>query len=529
MRVYTTHGNLAGTGSNPDRPGHALFSMDDSVSEIIRTRLGRVGRLIGISLTALVILQVVIFAVLFAIFGAQVLSDWLPELILAVLFTLLLGAIALYFLGQARVTLQREVSQAVGQELRELHSANDRAQSLQRMASTLSATLSFERVVEQSLDVCSLALDEMGIPRASLVGAVFLYEAGMLRPIARRRFLGSDGDQLIAGKLGVVGAALSQAEPVVTNNPQEDPELQVYEAFRECLTAVCVPLRAGFQLFGAMVIGTDTAVHFDRDHIDLFKAVGDQAVIALQNAQLYQRLEAEKQRLIEADEEARKELARDLHDGPTQSIAAIAMRMGFARTMIDQDPARAKEELLKVEALAKRTSAEIRGMLFTLRPLVLEAQGLGAAVDALLRRYSESDGIEMHLIGAEHGSLLSKRAQVVAFAIIEEALNNARKYSKATVIEVRMWQTDGLFAAAIRDNGVGFDTYDISRDYSTRGSLGMVNMRERAERIDGSLRVESSPDVGTTVTLVVPLDKHGAGTEMEEQVFEESHLIDAGH
>lgn len=487
--------------------------MDDSVNEVIDTRLSRVGRLIGISLIILTTLQVAVFLLLFGLAGAQAAGAWLPELILSVLFTLLLGALVLYAWGQARIGVQRDVSRLVGQELRELHAAGDRAQSLQRMASTLSATLSFERVVEQSLDVCSLALEEMGVPRESLVGAVFLYEQGMLRPIARRRFLGSDDDRIIAGKQGVVGAALSQAEPVVTNNPQEDPELKAFAAFRECLTAVCVPLRAGFQLFGAMVIGADTAVHFDRDHIDLFKAVGDQAVIALQNAQLYQRLEAEKQRLIEADEEARKELARDLHDGPTQSIAAIAMRMGFARTMIDQDPARAKEELLKVEALAKRTSAEIRGMLFTLRPLVLETQGVGAAVDALLRRYSESDGIEMRLLGAENGALLSKRAQGVTFSIIEEALNNARKYSKATLIEVRFWQTDGLFVAAVRDDGVGFDTYDINRDYSTRGSLGMVNMRERAERIDGSLRVESSPDSGTTVTLVVPLDKHGAAME----------------
>ena len=504
--------------------------MDDSVTDIIQTRQARAARLIGISMLILVGLQVALFLLLFAFLGAQIAAEWLPELVLSVLFTLLLGAIALYALGQARIAILREVNLAVGQEMRELKSTNDRAQSLQRMASTLSATLSFERVVEQSLDVCSIALEEMGIPRQSLVGAVFLYEQGVLRPIARRRFLGGDSQQVIAGKQGVVGAALSQAEPVVTNNPQEDPELQVYEAFRECLTAVCVPLRAGFQLFGAMVIGTDTAVHFDLDHIDLFKAVGDQAVIALQNAQLYQRLEAEKQRLIEADEEARKELARDLHDGPTQSIAAIAMRMGFARTMIDQDPARAKEELLKVEALAKRTSAEIRGMLFTLRPLVLETQGLGPAVDALLRRFGESDGIEMRLIGAEAGALLSKQAQVVTFAIIEEALNNARKYSKATVIEVRLWQTDGLFAAAVRDNGVGFDTYDISRDYSTRGSLGMVNMRERAERIDGSLRVESTPDSGTTVTLVVPLDKHGADVEMDddEALTAEPQLVNAG-
>ncbi len=501
--------------------------MDDTIDNTIEREIASTGRLIGATLASVVALEILVFVVVFALFGAQTAAEWLPELVLAILFTLFLGAMAFYGLGRARLRLRREVTQATAQELRDLRSASNRAQSLQRMASTLSATLSFERVVEQALDVCSLALDEMGIPRESLVGAVFLYEDGILRPIARRRLPGADSERAIPGKQGVVGAALSQAEPVVTNNPPEDPELKDFEAFQNCLTAVCVPLRAGFQLFGAMVIGADTAVQFDRDHVDLFKAVGDQAVIALQNAQLYQRLEAEKQRLIEADEEARKELARDLHDGPTQSIAAIAMRLGFARTTMDQDPARAKQEIQRVEALAKRTSAEIRSMLFTLRPLVLETQGVGAAVDALLRRYSETDGIEMRLVGAEMGALLGKSAQVVVFAIIEEALNNARKYSKATLIEVRFWRTDGLFVAAVHDNGVGFDTYDINRDYSTRGSLGMVNMRERAERIDGSLRVDSSPTAGTTVTLVVPLDKHSPEGEEDSLYTEQPQLIDA--
>lgn len=506
--------------------------MDDSVDTTIDRGIARLNRLVIITLVLLIVLEIGLFVLVFAVFGMRPVGEWLPELALAALFTLLLGVVALHGLGQARLRLRRDVNQRVGQELRQSRAADNRVRSLQRMASTLSATLSFERVVEQSLDVCSLALDEMGIPRESLVGAVFLYEDNKLRAIARRRFLGEDSQRTIAGKQGAVGAALAEARAVVTNNPQEDPELRVYDAFRECLTAVCIPLRARYRMFGAMVVGTDTAVQFDQDHLDLFQAVGDQAVVALQNAQLYQHLEAEKQRLIEADEEARKELARDLHDGPTQSIAAIAMRLGFARTMIDQDPERAKQEIQRVETLAKKTSTEIRGMLFTLRPLVLETQGLGVAVDALLRRYSESDGIEMRLIGGETGNVLSKSAQVVTFAIIEEALNNARKYSKATLIEVRFWQTEGLFAAAVHDNGVGFDTYDVNRDYSTRGSLGMVNMRERAERIDGSLRVESTPETGTTVTLVVPLDTQQVGDESAveegERLVEQPQPSDAG-
>ncbi|MEZ4516109.1 MAG: GAF domain-containing sensor histidine kinase [Chloroflexota bacterium] len=499
--------------------------MGDLVSKATEERFALFNRRILITLIVIAVVQAIVFVLLFAAFGSQPVGEWLPSLVLSTLFLVLMAVLILAGVNAMRVKHLREINQLIGQELLELRSANDRARSLQTMASTLSATLSFERVVEQALDVCSLALEEMGIPRESLVGAVFLYEDGVLKPVARRRFLGHDAELAIPGTSGVIGAALSQAEPVVTNNPQDDPELMVYEAFGECLTAVCIPLRAGFQLFGAMVIGTDTAVQFDRDHFDLFESVGDQAVIALQNAQLYQRLEAEKQRLIDADEEARKELARDLHDGPTQTIAAMAMRINYARGLVDQDPERAKQELEKIESLVKKTSAEIRGMLFTLRPLVLETQGLGAAVDSLLKRYSETDGIEMRLIGAENGALLSKSAQSVVFPIIEEALNNARKYSRASLIEVRFWRANDLFAASVFDNGIGFDTYDVNRDYSTRGSLGMVNMRERAERINGSLRVESTPDSGTTVTLVVPIDKQPPATAGDETVEEVSETV----
>ncbi len=174
-----------------------------------------------------------------------------------------------------------------------------------------------------------------------------------------------------------------------------------------------------------------------------------------------------------------------------------------------KNPKQAFIELKKVEELAKETSREIRAMLFALRPLVLETHGLSAAIEMAMNKIRESAGLDLRLIGGENGDLLNEQAQGIVFYIIEEAMGNARKYSEAKMIEVRLWQEEDLFVARIQDDGIGFDIQSVNANYSSRGSLGMVNMRERAERIDGSLKVDSAPGKGTIITLVVPLSKHG--------------------
>lgn len=483
--------------------------MAEKIAAKIKRNFQRLNMInIGIFVGVLV-LEVLIFFLLFNVLTPTSPGLWIPSLIIAGVGLLIAGAASYYLNEQFSHNISEDVSKTFEKELYQLQAANNQAKTLQSMASVMRATLSFERVMEEALSVCSLAIEEMGVPPSSLVGAVFLFEGDSLKPVAMRRFTQLDFDRVIPGKRGIVGTALNNAEIEVTQAPRQDPEIRQFASFQNCLTAACIPLRFGFQIFGAILIGSDTAVQFDQHQFNLFNAVADQAVIALQNAQLYQNLEAEKQRIIEADEEARKELARDLHDGPTQTIAAIAMRINFIRSLISKSPEQAVGELEKVEELAKQTSKEIRGMLFTLRPLVLETHGLAAAVETVMNRIRETDNLRIELIGGENGELLNEPAQGVVFSIVEEALGNARKYSKARLIQVRFWQEENLFVAVIQDDGVGFDVQEVNSDYSSRGSLGMVNMRERAERIDGSLRLESAPGRGTTVTLVVPLNKHG--------------------
>ncbi len=443
----------------------------------------------------------------------QPFREWLPTLVVSNFVVIALSIIILVMVSGLGNRVQRLAESTVGEELRKLRAANKRALALQGMASTLRATLSFERVVEAALDVCSLALKESGIPANTLVGAVLLYENEALVPVTTRGFMPHDKEQRIDGESGLIGGALKAAEPATTHNPQADPELQKLLTFQRCNTVVCIPLRTGFQIFGVMLLGTEVEVEFEQDQFDLFNSVADHAVIALQNAKLYQDLRAEKQRIIQADEEARRELARDLHDGPTQSVAAIAMRVNFIRSLISRDLDQALVELDKVESLARTTSQEIRGMLFTLRPLVLETEGLAAAVETVADRLQQDHNLPVRFIGGETADLLDERAQSVVFSIVEEALSNARKYSEASRVDVRFWREEDLFVAQVQDNGVGFDIQSVNSSYSTRGSLGMINMQERAERVDGSLRIESTPGKGTSVTLVVPLDKHGRSEE----------------
>ena len=435
-------------------------------------------------------------------------TEWPSSVWFSTGFIALLAIIILVVTRSRSERMRLAVEKAAGKELRILRSSYKKNQALQEMATRLRATLNLDEVLESALNVCTLGMQDAGVPEKNIVAAVMLYDGDELKLVAKRHMT-RDPIFRIDDKAGVIGKSMMNAEPIIINEIEKDPVLPQFVSFRRCRTMVCIPLRVRFQIYGVMLIGSEIKFKFDDDSLELFLSVADQMVIALQNAQLYQNLENEKQRLIEAETEARRQLARDLHDGPTQTVSAIAMRLNFVRNLILQDPQEAIKEVKKVEEMAKNTTKDIRGMLFTLRPLVLETQGLGPALETIMERISEETGIIMRLTGGETGDLLNPQAQGVLFYIIEEALGNARKHSKASNIDVRLWNEDGLVVTRIQDDGVGFAVDEVMGSYETRGSLGMINMRERAETIDGSIQINSSPGRGTAITIVVPLDRQG--------------------
>jgi signal transduction histidine kinase len=293
---------------------------------------------------------------------------------------------------------------------------------------------------------------------------------------------------------------------------QRDQELMKLVAFRTCKQIYCFPLRSGFNAYGLLMFGYPEADYFTPERCEILEILGRQAVVAIQNARLYQDIVDERERMIELQEETRKKLARDLHDGPTQSVSAIAMRVNLLQRMLAKDPEMAREELARIEDLAKRTTKEIRHMLFTLRPLVLESQGLVAALKAMADKMKETYSQDV-IVEVDDGLLkdMEMGKQSVIFYIVEEAVNNARKHAHAPHIWVSLHPIDKeISLLEVSDDGLGFDVANVNRSYDQRGSLGMVNLRERTELINGVLNLQSAPGKGTHIQVYIPLTEEAA-------------------
>jgi signal transduction histidine kinase len=345
-----------------------------------------------------------------------------------------------------------------------------------------------------------------------LVSAVFLFKENQLSVGSARRFTTADLRVVLPANEGILKKLFDEGEAMLTSHVGYDPELGRIIALRTCTSAYCFPLRSGFNNYGAMLFAHPDPNYFTKERCGLLDIIGRQAVIAVQNANLYQNLVEEKERMIEVQEEARKKLARDLHDGPTQSVAAMAMRINLARRILTKDVKEATDELFRIEELAHRTTKEIRHMLFTLRPLILESQGLTAALHAMAEKMRETFSQNV-IINVDENLVenMEMGKQGVIFYIIEEAANNARKHANALHIWVRLRPFEaGIALLEIEDDGMGFDVESMNKSYDQRGSLGMINLRERTELVNGLLHIDSAPGKGTRVQVYIPLNDESA-------------------
>jgi signal transduction histidine kinase len=257
-----------------------------------------------------------------------------------------------------------------------------------------------------------------------------------------------------------------------------------------------VPLLVKDRLIGVLTVDHELPHQFNSQDAQFVLAFANQVAVALDNARLYERAQT-----VAALEE-RQRLARELHDSVSQALYGIALGARTARTLLDR-PETKKDELNNpldyVLSLSEAGLAEMRALIFELRPESLETEGLIAALnkqaDALRARHH----VEVVLELCEEPPL-PIATKVSLYRVAQEALNNTIKHAHASRIDIRMACEDGSLRLAVEDDGTGFDPH---QDFP--GDRGLQSMRERMEGLGGQLSIESAPEAGTRVVAIIAL------------------------
>lgn len=208
--------------------------------------------------------------------------------------------------------------------------------------------------------------------------------------------------------------------------------------------------------------------------------------------------------ITRSQEEERKRVARELHDDTVQSLIAISQRLELMKNTLDDDPAEVRARLNEVRAMVTGAIASVRQFSRDLRPLALEDLGLVAAMQYLVNRLGQSEGIEATLEVEGEVDDLSADMEVAIYRILQETLNNVKKHADATEVKVVAQFTKSQVKLIVRDNGQGFDVPESLTDFANDGNFGMMGLQERAQLFGGHLNVQSGVGQGTVIRLVMP-------------------------
>jgi signal transduction histidine kinase len=261
-----------------------------------------------------------------------------------------------------------------------------------------------------------------------------------------------------------------------------------------------IPMTHRGEFLGAIALDVPASDPLTPEQERLLGELATQAGLALRNVALtadlrrqLEELDRSRKRLVTAQDEERRRLERDLHDGAQQQLVAIGVRLRLADQMIDRDSAKAHELLAAVQAESQEAIEGLRNLARGIYPPVLADHGLVAALEAQARK--------SHVPIAIHGEGLERYPQEVeaaAYFCVLEALQNVAKYAEASRATVTLAQEDGRIRFEVSDDGTGFDPSTV------RKGSGLQNMEDRLAALGGSLTVESSPRSGTTVTGRIP-------------------------
>lgn len=318
------------------------------------------------------------------------------------------------------------------------------------------------------------------------------------------RFLVSGmADELIAamGPLprthGLLGAMLEARAPFRTPDLHADARFRGWwpAAHPDMRSFLGVPIAAPEGIIGAFYLtGKEGAESFDAVDQELIELLAAHAAIAITNARLYER-----SRELSTVAE-RNRLALELHDVVNQKLFGLVLAAESAATLLERDPAAAGEQVARVRSGAREALAELRSLIFELRPPDLARDGLGGALRKHVEVLQALHEARIELDADPDAGLPGDGCDHEVLRIAQEAMHNALRHAGARRVQVRLEREDGALSLTVADDGAGFDPADP--ELRSR-HLGLTSMEERAERLGGRLEIDSAPGSGATVRLRV--------------------------
>ena len=212
-------------------------------------------------------------------------------------------------------------------------------------------------------------------------------------------------------------------------------------------------------------------------------------------------------RIIEAQENERQRLARQMHDGPAQRLTNLILQAEICERLFESDPNQARLELSNLKKAVTSTFQRTRDFIVTLRPMMLDDLGLLATLRRYVESFEKSTSISATLNSTGQERRYPPYYEITAFRVIQEALNNVQRHAHASHVRVALDFQESQLMVVIEDDGAGFD---VSKAFATarqRKMLGLVSMQERAEMLGGTLEIDSSIGRGTRIQLALPIEQ----------------------
>lgn len=304
--------------------------------------------------------------------------------------------------------------------------------------------------------------------------------------------------ETVAQTLKLPYAAISLARPAEALRSGADfPVVAAYGS--PPALSLRLPLVYQAETIGALIVGARAGDSFSATDRRLLEALARQAGVAAQAMRLTADLQRSRRELVTAREEERRRLRRDLHDGLGSQFAALHLRADTLRALIPNDPATAAAVAVELRDELRAAVADIRRLVYELRPPALDELGLAGALRGLAAQCSSANGLRVTVEAPEPLPPLPAAVEVAAFRIAQEALANVTRHARARTCLLCLQCGDEL-RLEVRDDGIGLPA-------QSHAGVGLRSMRERAEELGGKCRAETITTGGTRVVARLPLTR----------------------